>query len=185
MTDLILERSFLRQDVERKFGRRLTTTADFVRLSDEMDDSVSPSTLKRLWGYVGMQVEPRVSTLDALARYAGYRDFRAYREDLNASRWASSGYFNAERLDAESLQVGDVFQIGWRPDRIVTLRFQGSRRFLVLASENAKLEVGDEFEVGSILKGFPLIVPEILRRGERTASYIAGRDGGIAFIRMD
>ena len=123
MTDLILERSFLRQDVERKFGRRLATTADFVRLSDEMDDSVSPSTLKRLWGYVGMQVEPRVSTLDALARYAGYRDFRAYREDLNASRWASSGYFNAERLDAESLQVGDVFQIGWRPDRIVTLRF--------------------------------------------------------------
>ena len=184
MTELQLERSFLRQDVERKFGRRLATTADFVRLSDEMGDSISPSTLKRMWGYVGMKVEPRAATLDALARYAGFRDFKAYREDLNASRMASSGYFNAERLDAEALQAGDSFQIGWRPDRIVTLRYEGDHRFLVLSSEHAKLEPGDEFEATSILKGFPLIVPSILRNGEKTASYIAGRDGGIAFIRM-
>lgn len=184
MTDFQLERSFLMQDVERKFGRRLATTADFVCLSGEMDDSVSPSTLKRIWGYVGMKVEPRAATLDALARYIGFRDFRAYREDLNASRMASSGYFKAERLDADALQAGDTFQIGWRPDRIVTLRYEGDRRFHVLASEHAKLVVGDEFEASSILKGFPLIVPSILRNGERTASYIAGRDGGITFIRM-
>lgn len=182
MRDDQLECTFLMQDVERKFGRRLATTADFVRLSGEMEDGVSPSTLKRIWGYVGMRVEPRTATLDELARYVGFRDFRSYREDLNASRWASSGYFRAHRLDASSLQEGDTLQIGWRPDRIVTLRYLGEKRFRVLASEHAKLQPDDEFELSSIVKGFPLVISQIERKGEKTDSYVAGRDGGIVFI---
>ena len=177
-----LELTFLKQAVERKFGGTPTTTAAFVRLSEAMDDQVSPSTLRRLWGYVGMQVEPRISTLDALSRYVGFRDYRAFDEDLQTTRMASSGYFNSERLDADTLQPGDIFQIGWRPDRIVSLECLGDHRFRVAASEHSKLQPGDEFEVASIVKGFPLIVPEIFRNGELTGSYIAGRDGGIVFI---
>lgn len=177
-----LETVFLKQAVERKFAGRLATTADFVRLSEEMDDRVSPSTLKRIWGYVGMTVEPRIGTLDALSHYAGFRDWKAFLENLNSSKMASSGYFNAARLDAATLQEGDTFKIGWRPDRVVTLRYKGERRFLVVASENAKLQEGDEFEASSIVKGFPMILPEITRNGEKTSSYIAGRDGGIVFI---
>lgn len=179
-----LELTFLKQAVERKAGYRLASTADFVRLSEEMDDRVSPSTLKRIWGYVGIQVEPRRSTLDALARYAGFRDYRAFLEDLQTSKMASSAYFNASRLDASSLQEGDSISIGWRPDRIVSLQYLGDRRFRVVASEHAKLQVGDEFEAPSIIKGFPLILPVIIRNGEKTPSYIAGRDGGIVFIKM-
>ena len=70
-----LELTFLRQVVERKFGSQPASTAAFVRLSGEMGDAVSPSTLKRLWGYVGMQVSPRKATLDAMAEYVGFRDF--------------------------------------------------------------------------------------------------------------
>ncbi|MBP5487456.1 MAG: hypothetical protein J6Y06_07515 [Bacteroidales bacterium] len=177
-----LEFVFLKQAVERKYANRLATTADFVRLSEEMNDQVSPSTLKRLWGYVGMQVEPRQSTLDALASYSGFRDYRAFLEDLKSSKMASSGYFNAARLDAATLQVGDTFKIGWRPDRIVTLLYVGDNRFRVVNSEHSKLQAGDEFEAATIMKGFPLILPEITRKGEKTSSYIAGRDGGIVFI---
>ena len=179
-----LELTFLKQDVERKAGCRLATTADFVHLSEEMEDRVSPSTLKRIWGYVGMQVVPRRSTLDALSSYAGFRDYRAFLEDLQSSKMASSGYFNAARIDAASLQAGDTFQIGWRPDRVVTLSYLGGLRFRVVASENAKLQVGDEFEAQSIVKGFPLVLPAVFRNGETTPSYIAGRDGGIVFIKM-
>lgn len=177
-----LELTFLKQAIERKYAGRLATTADFIRLSEEMDDRVSPSTLKRMWGYVGMKVEPRSATLDALAHYVGFRDWRAFVEDLKSSKMASSGYFNAARMDAATLQEGDTFKIGWRPDRVVTLRYLGERRFRVEASENAKLQTGDEFEVSSIVKGFPMIVSEVVRNGEKTSSYIAGRDGGIVFI---
>lgn len=179
-----LELSFLKQAVERKYNARLATSADFSHLSEEMDERVSPSTLKRLWGYVGMSVAPRTSTLDSLARYAGFRDFRAFREDLKTSGITSSAFFNTSRLDTSTLQEGDVFSIGWRPDRVVTLRYLGDKRFRVIASEKAKLQVGDEFEATTIVKGFPLVLPEILRNGKKTPSYIAGRDGGIVLIKM-
>ena len=178
-----LELTFLKQAVERKAGCRLATTADFVHLSEEMEDRVSPSTLKRIWGYVGMQVEPRRSTLDALSNYAGFRDYRAFLEDINTSKMASSGYFNAARLDAATLQKGDEIQIGWRPDRVVSLYYLGDRRFRVTDSEHSKLQPGDEFEAASIVKGFPLILPWILRDGHKTDTYIAGRDGGIVLIK--
>lgn len=180
-----LEITFLKQAVERKFGSMPSTTAEFVRLSEDMGDRISPSTLKRLWGYVGMRVVPRKATLDALSRYAGFRDFKAFSEDLQQTKMSSSGYFNAARIDATSLQKGDLIRIGWRPDRIVTLEYLGGQRFRVVSSENSKLETGDEFEAQSIVKGFPLIIPEINRNGTRTASFIAGRDGGIVFIKTD
>ena len=74
------EYSFLRQEVEAKWGRRLSTSADFASLAEEMDESLSPSTLKRFWGYVGDNPEPRNSTLDSLSRYSGYLNFKAFRE---------------------------------------------------------------------------------------------------------
>lgn len=131
-----------------------------------------------------MRVTPRKATLDALASYAGFRDYRAFLEDLNASKMASSGFFSKDRLDAATLQEGDTIQIGWRPDRIVTLSYLGERRFRVVSSINAKLEEDDLFEATTIVKGFPLILPFILRKGEKTDSFIAGRDGGITFIKM-
>lgn len=181
--DSQLELAFLKQAVEKKYGNHLTTTAAFVLLSEEMDERVSPSTLKRIWGYVGMKVEPRKTTLDLLARYAGFRDYRAFCEDLQSSQMASSGYFNASRLDASSLQAGDVFSIGWRPDRILTLRYLGEHLFRVEASVHSKLQEGDEFEASSIVKGFPLILPKVIREGKDLPSFIAGRDGGIVFIK--
>lgn len=185
MKDSQLELTFLKQAVERKFGSTPSTTSAFVRLSEEMEDRISPSTLKRLWGYVGMRVTPRAETLDALSSYAGFRDYKAFCEDLQQTKMSSSGYFSAARIDATSLQKGDILRIGWRPDRVVALEYQGDRRFRVASSENSKLEVGDVFEAQSIVKGFPLIIPEINRNGVRTSSFIAGRDGGIVFIKAD
>lgn len=184
MTDSTqLEIIFLKQAVEKQFSRRLSTSADFAALSEDMEEKVSPSTLKRIWGYVGMQVTPRTITLDVLSRYVGFRDWRAFRAALQSTSFSSSGYFNSERIDSNSLQTGDVFQIGWRPDRVVTLEYKGEQSFKVIKSENSKLQAGDEFSAASIVKGFPLLLAEIRRGGETTPSYIAGRDGGIVFIK--
>ena len=101
------EYSFLRFEVERKWGRRLSTSADFAALSEAMDERVSPSTLKRFWGYVGDMPDPRTSTLDSLARYAGFLDFKAFRENLAASGRLSSLYFHTEHVEAGALSRGD------------------------------------------------------------------------------
>jgi hypothetical protein len=57
-------------------------TQDFERLSDrifeETDFRLSASTLKRLWGKVQYNSAPNLTTLDALAVFAGYPDWRSF-----------------------------------------------------------------------------------------------------------
>ena len=73
----IPELNALLSEVERKYGRRIATSTDFEALSvvieHEINEMISASTLKRLWGYVSSNPSPRVSTLDILSRYVGSR----------------------------------------------------------------------------------------------------------------
>ncbi len=58
------------------------TSADFEALSElilaETGVSLSSSTLKRLWGRVRYTSAPQVATLNALARFVGYVNFRNF-----------------------------------------------------------------------------------------------------------
>jgi hypothetical protein len=55
---------------------------DFENLSEaifeETKVSLSPSTLKRIWGKAAYTSSPNLTTLDALAQFAGYSSWRAY-----------------------------------------------------------------------------------------------------------
>ena len=176
------EYSFLRQEVERKWGRRLATSADFAALAEAMDESISVSTLKRFWGYVGDNPAPRNSTLDSLSRYSGYLNFKAFRDHLMDSGKLPSSYFQAEVVEASSLTKGERIMIGWRPDREVLLSYEGDSIFRVLESKNSSLRKDDRFEASTIMKGYPLALSGIFRNGLKTDPYVAGLDGGIAFI---
>jgi hypothetical protein len=176
------EYSFLRQEVERKWGRRLATSADFAALAEAMDESISVSTLKRFWGYVGDNPAPRNSTLDSLSRYSGYLNFKAFRDHLMDSGKLPSSYFQAEVVEASSLTKGERIVIGWRPDREVLLSYEGDSIFRVLESKNSSLQKDDRFEASTIMKGYPLALSGIFRNGLKTDPYVAGLDGGIAFI---
>lgn len=54
--------------VEKTYQKPLQTSTDFdefsLHLKQQVDDLVSTSTLKRLWGYVGDSHLPRMRTLD-------------------------------------------------------------------------------------------------------------------------
>lgn len=66
----------LKRAVRERFGRTLDSSADYDRLSLDIQEvtgePVSPTTLKRLYGYVRPATIPRTSTLSVLSRYAGY-----------------------------------------------------------------------------------------------------------------
>ena len=69
----------LRNAVEQKVGRRISTPKDFECLVQLIFDHshalVSVSTLKRIWGYVQSDSMPRSSSLTPLAQYVGYTDW--------------------------------------------------------------------------------------------------------------
>lgn len=66
----------LKQEIGLKFGRTIESAADFDLLSSAIQqatsETISPSTLKRIFGYVRSDAAPSATTLSILSRYVGY-----------------------------------------------------------------------------------------------------------------
>ena len=56
--------------MEPRFPRHFAALSDYVL--ERTNQHISPTTLKRLWGYLDEGVQPRKSTLDILAQSVGY-----------------------------------------------------------------------------------------------------------------
>ncbi len=183
MVKIVPELNYLLSEVEKHYGRRLATSTDFEALSvvieHESGEMLSSSTLKRLWGYVSLKTTPRVSTLNVLSRYIGKRDFCDFRQSILEDEHYVSRFFSVKLVCSSDLKKGTEVIIGWAPDRLVTLRYDGDGGYTVTKSENSKLLEGDRFRTESFMVGFPLYIPRILRDGEYTLSYIAGMHEGL------
>lgn len=189
MSKQIPELNYLLSEVEKRYGRRLTTSTDFEALSvvieHEINEMLSASTLKRLWGYVSSNPVPRISTLDILCRYIGKRDFLTFCENIKKSPEFESSFFTAKFVSSFDLQEGCTVEIGWNPNRVVRLQYLRGSKFKVLSSLNSQLKADDEFEVSSFILGYPLYISRIFRDGEYTPSYIAGSNDGLTILSVE
>lgn len=183
------ELAYLLTEVENKYGRRIATTTDFESLSfvieHQTGEQISSSTLKRLWGYVSLNPTPRIATLDILARFVGYKNFKAFCEGLMESKAFVSTFFTSRYQTVAELATGVDVTIGWAPNRLVRLNYLGDFQFEVLSSENSQLMPGDRFEMSEIIIGYPLYISRILRNGEYTPSYVAGSNKGINLLKVE
>lgn len=177
----------LKRLVEEHYGKHLTTTTDFeefsviLRLRHEI--FVSPSTLKRLYGYVSDSHKPRMLTLDSLSAYIGHKDYASFLLWLKNSTRYNSSFFDACQLVSSDLERGDNVEIGWAPNRLLRLEYIGDSAYRVVEARNSKLQSDDMFVTGCFIKEQPLYLPYIERNGERTPPFVAGRNGGLSIVR--
>lgn len=180
----IPELNYLLELVEKRYGRPIKTSSDFEALSvvmeREINELLSASTLKRLWGYVTLNPSPRSTTLDILSRYIGYKNFEEFRRWLRTTPDFESAFFSARTLNSRDLTPGSIVAIGWNPDRVVEMKYLGDHQFEVTKNQNSQLREGDRFEVGCFMVGYPLYIPSVLRDGGYTASYVAGKNEGLS-----
>ena len=184
MTDHSSEIQYLLNLVASRFGGRLETTTDFDALANAIEDClrmhISASTLKRLWGYVNLHPRPRTETLDILSKYAGRKDFR----DICQEWHNVSGFISTDYITTSGLKPYEEVVLCWNPSRRVRLIHLGNKRFRVLDPGGSKLEVGDEFEINAFLKGHPLYLEGINRKGKILPPYVAGKTAGIISIEV-
>ncbi len=68
--------------IEHAVDRKIKTPRDFDFLSEaifkKLHQTVSPSTLKRVWGYLPSYSTTRISTLDILAQFIDYKDWNDF-----------------------------------------------------------------------------------------------------------
>lgn len=172
--------------VEQKYQKNLQTSTDFdefsFHLKQETGEQISTSTLKRLWGYVNDSHTPRQQTLDTLSRYIGHDYFRSFCSWLKSSAAYNSSFFTTKQILSTELLPGQEVEIGWAPNRYLRLQYQGNGIFLITEALQSKLQKGDSFEASAFLLKQPLYLPYILRDGNKTSPFIAGRNGGLTLI---
>lgn len=176
----------LRQRVEETFGMAITTPTRFEALTAAIYNRtgilLSPTTLKRHWGYIREQAVPRRSTLDVLAQFCGWQDYEAFSAGESAD--IESGNIGSSSIRADRNVVpGDRIRLLWPPGRVCVVEYLGSQHWRVVRSEATRLAPGDTFDCAVIISGEPLYLDNLQHLGQRPGVYVCGRRSGVTFVR--
>ena len=129
----------LKGHVAKAFGRTLDSPSDYDSLSlsirEKTGEYISPTTLKRLFGYVKPATVPRPSTLSVLSRYVGYAGWSDFCQSLEVRNPDSASQELEPMADltteTERPEPGSLMQKTAREPAMV--RMKGGRRKSVVA----------------------------------------------------
>lgn len=185
--DIAVRYERLRSEVETSAGIKPSTPKEFELLSEAISRRtavlLSPTTLKRIWGYLNEPVNPRPSTLDTLARFCGWRDYEQYL--LTGKPEIESGNVGAKVLRAgEDIRPGERVRLFWNPARVCEIEYLGKLEWKVVEAEGTRLRPGTTFRCPMIVAGEPLYLDNVAIEGAREGVYVCGRKSGISFERQ-
>lgn len=181
----------LRCQVEHLIGLELKIRRHFDMLAEtvftQTRNMISPTTLRRFWGYQETSVSVSRHTLDVLSMFVGCRDWDDFKlhseQQAEGEESSRSGFLlDVRKVRSEALDCGQQVVITWLPDRRVVVVHEGTDVFRVVSNENSKLRPGDTFHCVQLVEGQPLFCTDLLRNGHAPMSYVGGKKGGIKFI---
>ncbi len=178
----------LRRDIEKHIGYSLHTPNDFMHLLlliwEEQHAVLSLSTIKRFWGYIDSNANPRISTLNTLSKLIGYADWNAYLANLDKRCEVESDMFVGKGIYPSDLSMGDLLQVQWLPNRKCVFRYLGDSHFVVQESIQSKLRAGDSFDAVAFIIGKPLYLSNLHHPGGASTSYVAGKKNGLTSVQL-
>jgi len=179
----------LRKQVESVSKRSMKTPRDFDWLSERlslMGERLSPTTLKRCWGYLNENVKTRKLTLDILSRYLGYKNFEHFSTShLNGDEPTSDPFLGNWIRTTTDLEINDRVMLTWQPGRICIIRYLGSGQFVVENSERTRLQPGNTFFCYTIIEGEQLYLKDLIQNAQPIKNYVCGKHNGIHFRVLD
>lgn len=175
----------LRKHIEEDIKRKMKTPADFIFLSgaiwERTHETMSPTTLKRLWGYIDGADTTRNCTLNILSKFLGFNDWDAFLANIGQDN--GSDYVKSQHLKVEDLSVGDRVSVSWKPNRRCTFRYLGDYRFIVEKAENSKLKVGNTFSCSLFILGEPLYINDLVQDNNLPVAFVVGNKDGLVELK--
>lgn len=164
-------------------GRNLTTT-DCQWLAGKI--GIGETTLKRLLGFTSdCGRTPHRSTLNIIAVFLGYKDYRALALDLELDEVVISDFDERDAIETDTLNIGDIVELTYLPNRLFSMKYVGDCRFIIESVENSRnLLAGDIVKITHMEKGFPLYMAEVVRDGKNLGAYEAAKNGGLTSIEV-
>lgn len=177
----------LRAELEQALGRKLKTPNDFVfcvgAIWDKLRQNISPTTLKRLWGYIDGADTTRLSTLNILSQFLGYTDWDGYLAHLEQKSESQSAIMQQPEVSTSDLKKGTQIEIQWQPNRRCVLEYLGENSFVVIESEHTKLQKGNTFECLSFYLHHPLYIDNLVQGDNSPVSFVVGKRDGLTVVK--
>lgn len=172
----------LKKDLESKCGISVRTPADFNYLSGlvtgKTGDILSPTTLKRLWGYINGSDTIRHSTLNILAKYLDFKHWEDYLEhQINDNQ-------SLIYLRTYDLKKGESLQLRWEPNRMIKVKHLNKYSFEVEEQENTVLQKGDVFSCCFFVLHEPLYIDQLIHGKEEPMKCVLGGCEGLTSIQL-
>lgn len=176
----------LKKRIEDDLNRKMLTSNDFFFLAhaieERMRQTVSASTLKRLWGYVSDTEQPRNSTLEILSKFLGFNSWSDFVKEI--SRDSGSNPLTSVHINTEDLEVGDRIFVSWEPNRRCTFHYLGHQKFIVESAENSKLKVGNTFSCSLFILNEPLYLTDLIQENNPPVAFVVGTRGGLCELKI-
>lgn len=174
------------QKILAKYGKEKVYSADCASLAGKI--GISETTVKRMLGLVGESSPernrtPHVSTMDILAKWLGYENYRELLKEIGENDYSSEFSF-MESIDVKDLETGTQIQLKWEPSRIIVITYCGGDNFIVNESKNSKLLKGDKIQLTHLVLGQELLVKEVWRGDRLLGPYRGAKDGGLTSIEI-
>ena len=174
--------------IERKLGKNISSPHDCSILMYDIKsvtgESVGLNTLKRMFGFIESNRVTRLSTLDVMARYAG---FRSWAEVLTAiGMEGDSGFEDSDdEFYSDELPVKAIVEFEYNPDRRVVLMHEDEEdKYVVIESINSKLRRDDVVFIKYFLLHYPLYADNVIRDGKMMGKFTAGKTTGLTRIEV-
>lgn len=180
----------LRLTIEETLGSQIKTPKDFVFLSKNIFTRqhvhISPTTLKRIWGYLKEKTTTRISTLNILSRFIGYKDWNDFCLNFSSIDIELQEYaITNKKISTNELEKGEIIEVNWYPNKYWKLCYTGNGSFKILQSQNSKLDSGDTFNCYLFIEGEPLYIDKLLHKNYQPTAYMVGAKGGITFNKIE
>ena len=176
----------IKQLLEKQLGKEIRYSSDFEQLAFDIEkrtrQRIGVNTLKRLFGQIEGANEPRLYTLDMVARYLNFKNWDELLESLEEK--GNSDFSSIEEIEIDKLTKGDRIGFYYSPDREVLVEYIEKNQFKVIDSLNSKLKAEDRIEVNHFVLKYPLLVNDVKRNNISLGKFTAGKISGITKLTL-
>lgn len=180
----IMLSKLIRQKIEEKFGHQIRYSKQCDALAAHITEvsrlTISPSTLRRLLGFVKNKAHPRDYSLDILAAYIGHKSWTHLLATLDGNRETPEKAI--EKLNASQVKKGQTVLLAYEPGKQVEIEKTGAV-FKVLSTNDKKVQLNDVVDFRIIELHHPLTFTSVMREGKGIGRVQVATVSGITAIK--
>jgi len=177
----------IQEKVEERFGKPIRYAKDCEILSMSIHaftgEKISCSTVKRLFGLIESDNEPRLYTLDIIAQFLGYLNYDHLLQEFNPNKKELNQAI--ETIASKDLKKGDTIQLKYAPNRYLAASYIEESVFKIIESNDPKILQDELLTFNNVGIYLPLFASWRSSKNGNAKNIVLGKISGITSIELN